>query len=253
MRVIIIGSGNVAHILGRACISAGHKVVQVYGRDLGRAMHVASITQSAYTDDLSKIDQSGDIYILAVTDTAVSEIAASLRLGRKMIVHTAGSIPIGVLHSVSTNYGVLYPVQSLRTEMTILPEIPFMVDGNTADNMALIYDFASSLSYNVHKASDEQRLKLHIAAVVVSNFSNHLYALSEEYCKKESISFRILMPLIEAIAQRVHEFSPAQVQTGPAVRHDRNTINKHIDLLKDHPALQELYIRFTKSIEEMYP
>jgi predicted short-subunit dehydrogenase-like oxidoreductase (DUF2520 family) len=252
MRVVIIGSGNVAHILGRACVSAGHKVLQVYGRDIGRAMQVANVTQSSCTDDLHKIDQSGDIYILAVTDTGLPEITSSLRLGKKMIVHTAGSVPIDVLQAVSTNFGVLYPVQSLRSEMTILPEIPFMVDGNTADNLALIFDFASTLSYNVHKATDEQRLKLHIAAVVVSNFTNHLYALSEEYCKKEGISFRVLMPLIEAIAQRVHEFSPAKVQTGPAMRHDQNTINKHIELLKDHPALQELYIRFTKSIEEMY-
>lgn len=252
MKVVIIGSGNVAHILGRACVSAGHKVLQVYGRDIGRAMHVAEITQSSYTNDLGKIDQSADIYILAVTDTAVANIAAVLRLNRKMVVHTAGSVPIDILHPISANYGVLYPVQSLRAEMTILPEIPFMVDGNTADNLALIYDFASTLSYNVHKASDEQRLKLHVAAVVVSNFSNHLYALSEAYCTKEGISFRVLMPLIEAIAYRVHEFSPAKVQTGPAVRHDRAIIEKHIELLRDHPALQELYIRFTKSIEDMY-
>src|SRR5215831_26262 len=252
MRIVIIGTGNVAIILGKVCMAAGHEIIQVYGRDCVREKQVGNMLGCSFTASLSGIDQTANIYILAVTDTAIPELSATLHLGKKLVVHTAGSVSKDILKSVSANYGVLYPLQSLRRETTVLPEIPFLVDGNTPDYLELIYGFARSLSENVQIATDQQRLKLHIAAVIVSNFTNHLYALAEDYCRTEGVDFGMLLPLITAIAQRVREFSPHEVQTGPAVRHDKWTVEKHLAILHGHPTLQELYALFTKNIENMY-
>jgi predicted short-subunit dehydrogenase-like oxidoreductase (DUF2520 family) len=127
-------------------------------------------------------------------------------------------------------------------------DIPLLIDGNTEETITLIEDFAKTISTNVTKANDEQRLKLHIAAVVVSNFTNHLYKLAEDFCKNEKVDFTLLAPLIKETAERIQHASPADVQTGPAVRNDIFTIEKHLRILSDHPALKYIYIKLTDSI-----
>ena len=252
MRTVIIGSGNTATVLGKKILAAGHEIVQVCGRNAGAAEELAGILKTAFTTDLNNPDRNGDLYVLAIADDAITSVAASLQLDKKLVVHTAGSVSMEVLKTCSRNYGILYPLQSLRKEIEGIPEIPFLVDGNTPDDLAVISEFAATLSDKVQQANDKQRLKIHLAAVMVSNFTNHLYALADRYCRREKLNFSLLVPLISAIAERVIHFEPATVQTGPAVRHDTRTINKHLELLDDHPDLKEFYTLFTMSIEKMY-
>jgi predicted short-subunit dehydrogenase-like oxidoreductase (DUF2520 family) len=103
----------------------------------------------------------------------------------------------------------------------------------------------------VAEAGDESRLKLHVAAVIVGNFTNHLYALTEEYCRKESLDFKQLLPLIWETASRIKDIPPKQAQTGPALRHDAETIHKHLELLKNHPQLKNIYVLLTESIQQL--
>lgn len=252
MRTVIIGSGNTATVLGKKFILSGHEVMQVVGRSPQPVSELAAVLNCASTTDLSKINRGGDIYIMAIADDAIAQVAAALNLDKKLVVHTAGSVSKDVLQSCSRNYGILYPLQSLRKEMETIPEIPFLVDGNTPDDLAVISEFAATLSPMVKQTDDEQRLKIHLAAVMVSNFTNHLYTLADEYCRREGLDFDMLQPLISAIADRIKYFKPAGVQTGPAVRHDTRTIHKHLDLLEEHPQLKAFYTLFTKSIQEMY-
>lgn len=102
----------------------------------------------------------------------------------------------------------------------------------------------------VTEGGDDTRMKLHVAAVIVSNFPNHLYALAEDYCEKEGLDFKQLVPLIEETASRIKDISPKQAQTGPAIRHDKETLQKHIELLKEHPQLKNIYLLLTESIQQ---
>jgi predicted short-subunit dehydrogenase-like oxidoreductase (DUF2520 family) len=252
LRIVIIGTGNVATILGKRFLAADHEIVQVCGRNLLHAEELADVLQAAATTDLTQPDATADLYVIAVSDVAIATVAAGLRLDKKLVVHTAGSVSKDILSVCSKNYGVLYPLQSLRGELNELPDIPFLVDGNTNDDLALITEFAGTLSNQVQQAGDEQRLKLHVAAVIVSNFTNHLYALAKAYCLHEQLDFTLLLPLITAVAERLYDHEPAAVQTGPAVRNDQATIQKHLELLQQHPALKALYGSFTESIRKMY-
>ena len=109
---------------------------------------------------------------------------------------------------------------------------------------------ANSISpRHVRQADDDARLKLHVAAVVVNNFSNHLYALIENYCKSEGLEFKELLPLIEETVSRLKDTSPSMTQTGPAIRHDKETIQKHLALLESHPQLKKVYEFLTESIQ----
>lgn len=252
MRIVIIGTGNVATILGKRFLAADHEIVQVCGRNPLHAEELADMLSASFTTDLKQPDLSADIYVLAVSDTAVAAIAGALRLNNKLVVHTAGAVSKEVLSTCSKNYGILYPLQSLRSELNELPDIPFLVDGNTEDDLALITEFANSISNQVQQAGDDQRLKMHVAAVMVSNFTNHLYALAKAYCLNEKVDFNMLLPLISAVAERLHEYEPAAVQTGPAIRNDEATIQKHMELLQQHPSLKVMYTLFTESIRKMY-
>jgi len=215
------------------------------------AEELADLLQATATTDLTQPDATADLYVIAVSDAAIASVASNLQLDKKLVVHTAGSVSKDVLSVCSKNYGVLYPLQSLRSELNELPEIPFLVDGNTGDDLALITEFAGTISSQVQQAGDEQRLKLHVAAVIVSNFTNHLYALAKAYCLHEQLDFTLLLPLITAVADRLHDHEPATVQTGPAVRNDEATIQKHLELLQQHPALKALYASFTESIRKI--
>lgn len=248
MQIVIIGSGNVASVLGRLCKTTGHEVLQVVSRNMQHAEALAKELGCDYADFGGKINTGANIYLVAVADMALFDLDKHLKLGNKLVLHTAGSVPKSVLQNVSANYGVLYPLQSLRKEMQYNNNIPLLVDGNTEEAATLISDFAKTLSGQVSRADDDQRLKLHVAAVVVSNFTNHLYAMAEGFCKKEAVDFSLLAPLIRETAARIEHISPSDAQTGPAVRNDIFTIDKHLRVLTDHPALKYLYIKLTDSI-----
>jgi predicted short-subunit dehydrogenase-like oxidoreductase (DUF2520 family) len=248
MNIVMIGSGNVATTLGRLVQKNNHKVIQVTSRKAEHAKMLADELQAAHTDYNGALDKSADLYIIAVSDTALHECVQHYNILDKLIMHTAGSVTKDVLKNVSYNYGVLYPLQSLRKEMELLPDIPFLVDGNNEAVVKAIYEFALTLSPDVQVIGDEDRLKLHAAAVIVSNFTNHLYAIAEDFCKKENVNFDLLKPLIMETAARIKYQSPGAVQTGPAVRKDIHTLDKHLRLLSNYPKLRTTYLRLTDSI-----
>ncbi len=248
MQIVIVGSGNVASVLGRLCKHNGHQLLQVVSRNAGHAKMLADEFNCGYADYDGEMNSSAELYLVAVADTALFSLNQNFSLGNKLILHTAGSVSKDVLKNVSVNYGVIYPLQSLRKEMQYANDIPMLVDGNTEETITLIEDFAGTISSNVTKANDDERLKLHVAAVVVSNFTNHLYALAEEFCKKEQVDFKLLVPLIKETAERIQHASPADVQTGPAFRNDIFTIEKHLRILANHPKLKYIYIKLTDSI-----
>ncbi|MEO5984537.1 MAG: DUF2520 domain-containing protein [Ferruginibacter sp.] len=251
MRVALIGSGNVATALGRLSIRNGHEVVHVLSRNISHAEILAKEFNSSFSDYTIGFEADADLFILAVSDSAIAECINKLILPNSKLVHTAGSISKDVLKSASENYGVLYPLQTIRRETEIQNEIPFLIDANNENTYEVINSFARSLSSTVERADDSERLKLHAAAVVVSNFPNHLYLLAEEFCKKENILFSILQPLILETSLRLNFLSPAKSQTGPAFRNDSLTITKHLELLKNHPELHEVYKKLTESIQRM--
>lgn len=251
MDIVIIGSGNVAAVLGRKLQAAGHKIVQVVSRNASAASELAYEWDTESANYMSLVNKNADMYIIAVSDNAIGEIAADLKLPGKVVAHTAGSVSKDMLKNVTNHYGVFYPLQSIRKEVSRLPDIPVFYEGSDEKANVVLKKLAESISYKQPiAAGSEDRMKLHVAAVVVNNFTNHLYALAEQYCKKEGIDFRQLLPLIEETVDRLKTNSPADTLTGPALRNDQPTIQKHLEILKEHPHLQKIYQVMTESIQQ---
>lgn len=252
MQVVIIGTGNVATILGKAIKAAGHTITGVLGRDMKKAADLADSVGAKHIGNFDSEISEADIYIIAVSDASIAGLAKVLKLSPGLVVHTAGSVPMEVLKDFSPNYGILYPLQSLRKELTTIPKIPFLIDGNTPDNRTIIHDLAITLSDQVRFGSNEDRFHFHLSAILVSNFTNHLYALAADFCKEKDLPFSFLQPLIGEVVSRLELGHPSQFQTGPAVRNDQPTINRHLEALEDHPELKNLYAVFTNYIQAYY-
>lgn len=252
MNIVLLGSGNTATVLAKLMFAKQHNILQVWSRTISNAQELTLKVGGKAVESLSDITKEADLYMIAVADDAVSTIAAQLQIKNKIIVHTAGSVSKDVLNTASANYGVLYPLQSLRKDMATVPEIPFLVDANSDELKVLLYDFAKELSGSVAFANDDERLHMHLAAVVVNNFTNHLYAVAENLCKQQHLNFQMLLPLIQETAQRLTQVSAIDAQTGPTRRGDVATINKHLHLLKENEKLQFIYQTLSNSILDMY-
>lgn len=252
MNVNIIGSGNVATVLGRMVKKAGHCIKCVSSRNIANAEVLAFELNARGCSSISEIETDNDIYIIAVSDAAIEKINTELYVGDKLVVHTSGSVSLSSIRNTSLNTGVLYPLQSMRKEINHEPVIPFLIDGNNEYAKKKLWDFVSTFSENITYTNDEERLTLHTAAVIVSNFTNYLYTLTEDFCQRENISFKQLVPLIAEVAERLNEYSPEDMQTGPAIRKDISTIQKHLSVLEKYPEQQYLYMLFTQSISKYY-
>jgi predicted short-subunit dehydrogenase-like oxidoreductase (DUF2520 family) len=252
MDVVILGTGNTAAILGRKLKDAGHTILQIYGRDAKAASELAYVLDSESTNYTSVVTREADIYLIAVSDDAISTLVKQLHFGKKVAVHTAAAVSKNVLKEAADFYGVFYPLQSLKQQSIHLPEIPIIIDASDKATADLLESLATSISNNVVHADEEQRLKLHLAAVFCNNFTNHLYALVEDYCLKENLDFKLLIPLIQETCLRLNELSPGQSQTGPAIRNDEDTIGKHLALLTEYPELSKVYRLFTHSISQYH-
>ena len=252
MKVGLVGSGNVATVLGKVIHNGGHQIVQVLSRNAEHAAKLASQFKCESGDLKCLPSTEADLFLLAITDTALYHFDQQMHFSKQVVVHTAGSVSKEVLKNISTRYGIIYPLQSLVMESITIPEIPLMVDGNSNESTQFIREFAESFSQNVTIANDEERIKYHVAAVLVSNFTNHLFAISDDFCRKENIDFNKLLPLIEETTMRIKYHDPEAMQTGPAIREDIYTLGKHLQVLSAHPDLKYLYLKLSESILKLY-
>lgn len=252
MKIVIIGTGNAATVLGKKILKAGHEIMQVAGRNFEKTNLLASQLNCNPVYNTRYLSLSADVYLMAVSDSSIEFIAAQLKLKDKIVVHTAAAVSKNVLAACSENFGVLYPLQTLIKEMPYLPPVPVLIDGNNEATKKVLIKFSSGWAENVQVADDEERLKLHIAAVFVNNFTNYIFTITEEYCRKEQLKFNLLYPLIEETIARLKINHPSLLQTGPAVREDYRTIAKHNEILTNYPELKDFYTLFTDNIVSFY-
>lgn len=248
--MVIIGSGNVATVLGHLFQDAGHRIRQVYSREAAHAARLGEELGCQAVSGWEELSRNADVYLVALSDDALRGLGGHLSLPGKLVLHTAGAVSGKVLLDVSVNSGVLYPLQSLRRELRPYPEIPILIDANFEEDRERIASLARSISRQVTVADDELRLKLHLAAILVNNFTNHLYTLAADYCKAEGADFSMLLPLIRTTTDRLTVAAPAEAQTGPAKRGDLATIQRHLALIDNYKDIKEVYTLITQQIME---
>src|SRR5688572_19399320 len=112
MEIVIIGTGNTASIIGRKLKTAGHDIIQIFGRNATDASDLAYELDTESTNYWSIVNRNADLYLIAVSDIAIEEVAKELHFSDKIVVHTAASVSKDILSSTSPHHGILYPLQS---------------------------------------------------------------------------------------------------------------------------------------------
>lgn len=243
--ITIIGSGNVAqHFIKAVSKSVDLELVQVYARTKESVLHLVSTDKIISETSQFK---DADLYLIAVSDDAISNVSHLLPFNNKLVAHTSGSVAIDEL-SNSNRKAVFYPLQTLSKNKDVnFKKIPLCLEAQNESDLKLIKQVAGSISDKVFEVNSEQRKSLHVAAVFVSNFVNHLYKIGNDICLEHNVPFDILKPLIQETAKKIELLSPNEAQTGPAKRKDSQTINKHLEILTDKNQ-KEIYKILTKSI-----
>lgn len=249
MEIILVGTGNVARVLGRKLKAAGNRILQVYGRNLGAAQELAGWLGASATDQSGDISRTADLVIFAVSDDAIAPLAGTLTFPGSLVVHTAGSVPAGVLANSSQRYGVFYPLQSLRPQFPDEGKIPFLLQANVEEDLQLLASLVVAMGGDWQAASDDSRLNMHLAAVWVNNFPNLLFSIAYDWCRGHQLDFRLLQPLMLETVTRLEGQDPSNWQTGPAIRNDEATMNRHLALMQEHPDWQGLYRSISAMIQ----
>ena len=206
---------------------------------------IAAQCQSKFQKNFNKIKTDSDLYIIAVSDSAIAEVAAQLvqRLDNQLIVHTSGAVPSSVLQPFFKHYGSFYPLQTFSlNSQPDFEKIPIFINATPplqkeSDGQYFtdfLKEIALKISPNVYELSDEKRVALHIAAVFVNNFTNHMFSIGEKILEAEGLPFDVLKPLIAETVNKIQEHSPHTMQTGPARRRDFVTIEKHMKYLAEY-------------------
>ena len=254
--IVILGAGNVAWHLLESFTLAGFQVQQVFGRNQKDADVFEAFGDTKYITDLKDIDPFADIYIICVNDDAIVTVAESLPFtldGNQILVHTSGGQSAEILSPFASHYGSFWPLQSLTKEAQILSnEIPIIITASDDFTSSLLVLLADAISDNFTIMSDNKKQELHLAAVLVNNFTNHLYSLTSAYCTDHGLDFHLLSSLIKETSLKAVGFDLSEIQTGPARRNDSSTIENHLSKLEGYPDLYKLYCLFTESIIRKY-
>lgn len=253
IKIVIIGSGNVASALAGAiskCVEL--ELVQIYARNEANAERIATSVGCEFACE-EKALAKADLYIIAVSDVAVGAVSAQLSFGDAVVAHTAGSVDLAAMSHKITNAAVLYPLQTFTLGRELdLSNVPFLIEGRSTRSLECVRAVAQKLSCCVCEHDSERRARVHLAAVFASNFTNHMYATAEAILGSNADAFELLKPLIRETADKALAApSPRFTQTGPAVRNDFKTKSKHCDMLYGNPDLKNIYITLSKNIWEI--
>lgn len=252
MDIVIIGSGNVAYCFSQIFQIKGHQIRQVLSRNEAHARELAESLNASWSNDFADIDMSADVYLLAVSDSAIEALNDSLRLGKRIVAHTAGAVPLSAISRISSNTGVFYPLQSIHKEIHVTQKIPILIEAGNATVLRRLRALGEVISDQVIEMDSSARLKMHLAAIFCNNFPNHLIALCQDYCARENLDFSLLEPIMKETFERLTTLPPGEIQTGPARRGDTQTIDMHRSLLTDYPGMQQVYEMLSYSIQSFY-
>ncbi len=251
MKITIVGTGNVSWHLCRAASSV-HELFVVSARNPKKTADFVSEIDCETAHSVAEIPADADIVIVCVADDAIGEVASKIAPCNAVIVHTSGATSIDVL-GMHKRRGVLYPCQTFTREDHVdMQRVPFLIEASDEESLRKLREFVATISQKkVVEASSEMRAKLHVGAVIASNFTNHLLTLTSEYLQRNALDVSLLEPLVNQTITKAFAMHPRQAQTGPARRGDVRTIEKHMSLI-DEENLQRVYRTMTESIINMY-
>ncbi|WP_313270926.1 Rossmann-like and DUF2520 domain-containing protein [Epilithonimonas vandammei] len=248
MKIVIIGSGNVAYHLAKAFTQNNIEVSQIFGRN---EVELNKISEELNIPYSTKELADADLYLICVSDSAVEQVSDLIKTEKALVAHTSGSLPIETLNG-DYRKASFYPLQTFsKTKNLEYSKIPFFIEAENQIDEKSLFELASLISDNVETSDYEKRKYIHLTAVFACNFVNHLFARAKEISDSQDLDFNYFIPLIDETVEKIHHLEPKTAQTGPAVRSDKRVLKLHEDLITDEEHLK-IYQLMNESIKKMY-
>jgi predicted short-subunit dehydrogenase-like oxidoreductase (DUF2520 family) len=247
------GAGRVASALCKRISETGFKIDHIASPTEERGRKLADECKTSWSPDLS-FPLSTDIVIVAVPDHMLSTVLENTRCGPEtLIMHTAASYGIDIFPERMSHKGVFYPLQTFSPGREVdFKGLPFLLESSDRQSSDIMADLVAAVGGRSYFINADQRIMVHLAAVFICNFSNHLLTLGKQISDKAGVLFEIFYPLLRETASKAMDLGPEKSQTGPALRNDRNTIEKHLELLSFSPELQKMYKEISMSIINLH-
>lgn len=252
MRIAIIGAGNVATHLAKAFHSKGVNIDCIVSKRIKNARLLANQVDAQAFSNMKKYKDWGDndFVIVAVKDDAIDEVVQSGLLKSSNVLHTSGSYDSQKLENYCKHFGSMYPFQTFRkTAVVDISEVPVFIEFSEEKLMQSVKELALHLSEKVFELSSVARRKLHLSGVFINNFVYFILDKMKKYGAANEIDIKHLMPLLHQTIDNAmnHE---ENLQTGPALRGDKQTMNDHLSLLESDKVLKKLYVTLSSMIYE---
>ncbi|MDH4471846.1 MAG: DUF2520 domain-containing protein [Fluviicola sp.] len=246
--ISIVGAGNVAFHLATGLLKAGIRIDYCWNRTPEKAAELAALFQCKTASTLEDL-ASSDLILCAVSDDALSSLLPQLS-DIAQVVATSGTVNV---LPFSTNFpvGVFYPLQTFsRNRAVDLATVPIFVESSSSEFTSVLLTLGNTISRTVNELPCEKRVQLHLAAVFINNFTNHLIDIAQQQLTQADLSFDWLKPLLLETVENLNDQTAFNAQTGPARRADLKTIERHINMLS--PEQSAVYKLLSSSIQQRY-
>ena len=222
------------------------ELIEVYNRTTPSKFPSDSIKKKTISN--IKALKPSDVYIICVNDRSVKEVSDKIPFANSLVVHCSATISQTTINDRHRK-GVFYPLQTFSKEKSIdFSTIPICLETQNSEDLITLKSVASLISNAVFLIDEKKRQLLHLSAVFVCNFVNHLYTIGEHTLKENNLPFELLKPLIIETSNKILQLPPTKAQTGPAIRQDQPTIDFHLSLI-DNQIYSSIYKLLTQSIQ----
>ena len=247
-KIVLLGAGHLAfHFYEQLSASPKINLIQWYNRSIQKIDFAKK--QLKITNRITEL-QDADLYLICVKDDAIEKLSCKINTN-SLVVHCSGGTPIDRLQGTFRK-GVFYPLQSFTKDRSIsFDQLPFCIEAKEQKDRQLLSKLAQYLGGVPHIVNTEKRAYVHMIAVWINNFSNHMFHIGNSLSHKNQIPFEIFYPLIKETYQKALIMGTKNAQTGPALRRDQKTIDKHLDLLEEQD-IKKLYLNLTISIQKKH-
>ncbi len=253
-RIVIVGCGNVAWHLAKKLYHQKNIQLFIYNHKANKELVSFKNEFGAEVfSNIKNIIKNADVYFICVNDSSISSVISNLSYlpTSSSLLIISGSFDFSTAKSKLKNLAVFYPLQTFSKHDELKWKgVTIIIDSQNKIIEQKAIGYASYFTKTIIKLNYQQRLKLHLSAVLVNNFTNSLYIEADKILKsiRKDLDYKLILPLIKQSTKKLKHLSPLEAQTGPAKRKDKIVLEKHLGLLKNNNKLKELYLLFSNLI-----
>lgn len=265
LKVAIIGTGKVGTALALDFSRKKIKVLALIDKDLKKARSLASkIKAKVFSSELSDIPENVNLFVIAVQDRFIPEVTKNLSdtfsdFKGKYAFHTSGALTSEDLNPLEEKGCLVFSLHpNFSFALNQLPgqklisfnECVFAIESESKKAISVAKKICNELGYKFIKIETSQKTLYHIFSVIISNYTVTKFYQIEKYFGKKAINS--YLNLLKSTIQNIEELGVKESLTGPIIRQDIPTIQKHLQMLSTIDMnLKEIYAKCGKLTIEM--